>query len=146
MIAAPPTSPQSSARSLRGRYVLDTDAVVDVLRKRGGVQERLRLVSPDDVAVIAMSLAELEYGALRSNDQTANRAAYTALLSPLRVLAFGRRAALIHADLRLRLSSAPIGPADLVMAATALASSATIVTANVREFGRVPGLLVESWR
>lgn len=93
-----------------------------------------------------MSLAELEYGALGSIDPIANRAAYMMLISPLRVLAFGRRAALIHADLRLKLRSVPIGPSDLVIAATTLAVRATLVTANIRHFERVPGLAIENWR
>lgn len=120
--------------------------LVDILRRRGGAEARLQLTAPDDVGVTAMSLAELEYGTLGSIDPIANRAAYMMLISPLRVLAFGRRAALIHADLRLKLRSVPIGPSDLVIAATTLAVRATLVTANIRHFERVPGLAIENWR
>lgn len=142
MVAAPP----SVAATLTGRYVLDTDMLVDLLRKRGRAHAHLQLMSPDDVAVTAMSLAELEYGALGSADPRANRAAYMTLVSPLRVLVFGRRAALVHADLRLKLRSVPIGPADLIIAAITLAARATLVTANTNHFGRVPGLVLENWR
>lgn len=136
----------AAAGAARRRFVLDTDTLVDVLRHRRGVEARLRALSPVDVAVAAMSVAELEYGALRSGDPAANRAAYEMLLVPLRVLAFGRRAALVHARLREALRSAPIGPADLVIAATTLAAGAVLVTSNARELARVPGLTVESWR
>lgn len=128
------------------RYLLDTDTLVDVLRHRADVVARLRAVAPDDVRVSAASEAELHYGALRSRDPVGNAAAVDRLLAEVRVLAFGRRAARVHARLRDALRAAPIGPFDLLIAATALAHGATVVTANVREFGRVPGLAVERWR
>ena len=59
---------------------------------------------------------------------------------------FGARAAAEHARIRHALRAAPIGSNDLVIAATAAAIGATLVTANTREFGRGPGLAVESWR
>ena len=129
-----------------GRYVLDTDAVVDVLRKKRGVAERLARVSPDDVAVASMAVAELLYGAAASADPARNRAEVERFLSQVHLLPFGRRAASAHAELRWQLRAQPIGPNDLVIAATALAAGATLVTSNTREFERVPGLRVESWR
>ena len=127
-------------------YILDTDAVVDVLRGRHAVADRLAAVSPDDVAVSAMSVAELLYGAAASRDPSGNRREVLRFLTHVRVLPFGRRAAVVHAQLRWELRHQPIGPNDLVIAATALAVGARLVTANAREFGRVPKLVVESWR
>ena len=128
------------------RYLLDTDAVVDVLRRRHGVAERLAAISPDDVRVSAMTVAELAFGALNSGDPARNRAETKALLAHVAVSAFGARAAAEHARIRHALRAAPIGPNDLVIAATAAALKATLVTANTREFDRVPGLAVENWR
>lgn len=128
------------------RYLLDTDAVVDVLRRRHGVAERLAAVSPDDVRVSAMTAAELTFGALNSSDPARNRAQTEAFLAQVAVSAFGARAAAEHARIRHALRAAPIGPSDLVIAATASATGTTLVTANTREFGRVPGLAVENWR
>ena len=128
------------------RWVLDTDAVVDVLRRRHGVRERLAQVSPADVAVTSMSVAELVYGAANASDPDRTRAELERFLAEIRVLPFGPRAARLHGTLRHALRRQPIGPADLVIAATTLAAGATLVTANVREFGRVPGLPVEDWR
>ena len=128
------------------RYLLDTHAVVDVLRRRHGVAERLAAVSPDDVRASAMTVAELAFGALNSSDPAKNQARTEALLAQITVSAFGARAAAEHARIRLALRAAPIGPNDLVIAATALATGATLVTANTREFSRVPGLTVENWR
>jgi tRNA(fMet)-specific endonuclease VapC len=103
-------------------------------------------VSPDDIGVTSMSVAELLYGATASQDPPRNRREVMRFLAQVRVLPFGRRAAGVHAALRWELRQQPIRPNDLVIAATALAAGATLVTANTREFARVPGLPTESWR
>lgn len=128
------------------RYVLDTDVVVDVLRGRRDVTERLMAVSPDDVAVTSMTYAELMYGAAASADPAGNGAEVERLLGEIRVLPFGRHAAAAHARIRWAVRATPVGPSDLVIAATAVAAGATLVTSNVREFERVPELVMERWR
>lgn len=126
--------------------ILDTDAVVDVLRQRAAVVARLGALSPDDVGVTSMTVAELLYGATASSDPDHNRAAVLRLLGEIHIIPFGRRAAAFHAALRWRLRKHPIGPNDLVIAATTLAAGATLVTANVREFARIEELPLENWR
>jgi tRNA(fMet)-specific endonuclease VapC len=128
------------------RYLLDTSAVVDVFRRRYGVAARLAALSPDDIRVSAMTVAELTYGSLNSSDPVRNQAQVDAFLQQVATAAFGRRAAAAHARIRMASKAAPIGPADMVIAATALAARMTIVTSNMGEFQRVPGLLVENWR
>ena len=128
------------------RYVLDTDAVVDVLRGRHRVASRLRDIAPEDVAISSMTLAELLYGALCAGDPARSELAVRRFVEVVRVLAFGRAAAAIHGRIRHGTRQKTIGPNDLVIAATALAAGAAVVTANRREFDRVPGLLVEDWR
>ena len=127
-------------------YLLDTDAVVDVLRGRHGVAQRLAQVSPDDVAVSAMTVAELLYGSLCSSDPERSEREVRRFLDVVRTIPFGRGAAAAHSRIRHSLRKQNIGPNDLVIAATALSAKATVVTANVREFSRVDGLAVESWR
>ncbi len=137
MTDAPPALP---------RYLLDTDTVVDLLRGRADVGARLRAVSPDQVRISAMTVAELAYGARGARDPEARYAEVERFCAVVRVVTFGTRAALAHARLRDALRSAPVGPADLVIAATALAQDATVVTSNLREFARLPGVRAESWR
>lgn len=127
-------------------YLLDTDAVVDVLRGRHGVAQRLARLSPDDVAVSAMTVAELLYGSLCSSDPERSEREVRRFLDAVRTIPFGRAAAAAHSRIRHALRKQNIGPNDLVIAATALSAKATVVTANVREFSRVDGLAVESWR
>lgn len=131
---------------MNGKIVLDTDIVVDVLRGRVGVIRRLAAVSPDHVGVTSMSVAELRYGVLASADPRRNQAEVDRFLAQVRVLPFGNRSAAVHARLRHELRAHPIGPNDLVIAATTLAAGATLVTANARKFERVSGLTVENWR
>lgn len=69
-----------------------------------------------------------------------------AFLAQVAVLPFTLSAALLHAEIRLALRNSPIGFADMIIAATALSVPAVMVTSNVREFGRVPNLRVETWR
>jgi tRNA(fMet)-specific endonuclease VapC len=127
-------------------YLLDTDAVVDILRRRHRVAERVAEVSPEDVGVSAMTVAELLYGSLCSHDLAKSEREVRRFLEVVRIIPFGRSAAAAHSRIRHALRRQTIGPNDLVIAATALASKATIVTANVGEFARVHGLAVENWR
>lgn len=127
-------------------YLLDTDAVVDVLRGRHGVAERLGQISPEDIGVSAMTVAELLYGSLCSGDPERSAREVRRFLEVVRTIPFGRAAAVAHSKIRHSLRKQTIGPNDLVIAATAVSSKATVVTANVREFSRVEGLVVENWR
>ena len=74
-----------------------------------------------------------------------NARALEAVPRAIGVLAFDREAAEVHGDLRHALRHNPIGERDLLLASIAFARGLTVVTANVREFRRVPGLAVEDW-
>lgn len=128
------------------RYLLDTDTVVDAIRQRHSVAQRLRGVSPDDVAVSAMTVSELHYGSLLSAHSERRLQQTATMLSQIEVLPFNEQTARVHAELRMALRKNAIGPSDLVIAATAVAAARILVTSNIREFSRVPGLEVESWR
>jgi len=131
---------------LKMRYLLDTDTCIEILRRRDLASARVRTWSPDDLALSAMTVAELLFGAMRSSDPDRSLAAVRAFLdAPLEIVPFDEDAARHHAELRLALRSQPIGERDLVIAATARARSFIIVTRNRRHFERVPGLAVEDW-
>jgi tRNA(fMet)-specific endonuclease VapC len=128
-------------------YALDTNSVSYFLKGRGRVAERLLAQPPSSVGLPSLVLYELEYGAARSQAPADLKARLAALLRSLRVLPFGeaeaRAAARIRADLEK--AGKPIGPFDLLIAATALEQQAVLVTHNTREFRRVKGLRVEDW-
>lgn len=127
-------------------YLLDTDAVIDVIREQEAVARRLKAVSPEDVAISAMTVSELEFGVLRSANPSVRARDTSIFLAQVSVIAFDGPMARMHAHLRHELRSTIIGEADLIIAATALVTARILVSSNLREFSRVPGLRVESWR
>lgn len=130
---------------MKPRFVLDSDTVIDSLRGHLSVREKLESISPDEVAVSAMTVSELRFGAIGPASQR-RMTETAAFLSQVAVLPFTLSEALIHAEIRLALRNNPIGSADMIIAATALSVPAILVTSNTREFSRVPNLQVESWR
>ena len=132
-------------------YHLDTNIVVALLKnKPARVRERLRQVVSEDalVAVSSVVLFELWYGVARSGRPQENTERLRAFLSgDIRLVPFEGEDAAIAGSLRASLETGgtPIGPYDLLIAAQALRAGATLATANVSEFARVPGLVWEDW-
>jgi tRNA(fMet)-specific endonuclease VapC len=129
------------------RYLLDTNICVYALKRREVVIDRLQALSPDDIAISVITLAELWFGARKSVRPESTRRSVDAFLRPFEVVPFDRGAAEAYARLRLELERAgrPIGERDLQIASTAVARRLTVVTHNISEFGRVAGLAVEDW-
>ena len=93
-------------------------------------------------------LFELWYGIARSQRRRQNANLLRTFLSgPLTIVPFDEDDAATAGELRAALAAAgtPIGPYDLLIAAQALRTGATLVTANVSEFARVQGLIWEDW-
>jgi len=128
-------------------YLLDTNTVIDLFKDRGEVAERLLSVPPGEIALSSVVLYELEVGVRKSRRPEANRRQIDELARLATPVPFGtaeaRAAARIRADLES--GGMPIGPYDTLIAATALANGAVLVTSNVEEFGRIAGLRTESW-
>lgn len=128
-------------------YLLDTNAVIFLMKGHERLVTRLRDVGPGVLAISSITLAELWYGAARSGRSARSRAEQDAAVAPFRVLDFDAPAADCYATVRARLTAGgtPIGDRDLMIASIALAHRMTVVTNNVSEFTRVPGLHVEDW-
>jgi len=128
-------------------YVLDTNAVVGLMKLHEPIAGRIRSHGPAGLAVTTITLAEMWFGAARSRWPARSRADQDAALAPFRVLDFDATAADRYAAIRATLASkgTPIGDRDLMIAAITLGNRATLVTNNTREFMRVPGLRVEDW-
>lgn len=127
-------------------YVLDTNTVIDFLKGQGRVAERFLATDRQEIGLPTIVAYELEVG-VRKTDARKRQAQLTELLETLTLLPFGAREATEAAALRVDLESRglPIGPHDVLIAATALAANAILVTRNTREFERVDGLRVETW-
>ena len=127
-------------------FSLDTNAVIAVLRDpASAVAERLRRQSPRDVAVSAVVLHELYWGAYLSTRVEHNLAQVDALAFLVLDLDLddAREAGRLRAELAA--VGLPIGGYDLLIAGQARARGLIVVTANTREFERVAGLSVEDW-
>lgn len=128
-------------------YLLDTNILSDLVRNpQGEVAAQISKVGEDSVCTSIIVAAELRYGAAKSN--TAKLVERIDLiLSALEILPLETPADHQYAAIRHHLSrqGTPIGPNDFLIAAHALSNNLTVVTANVGEFSRVPGLKVENW-
>jgi tRNA(fMet)-specific endonuclease VapC len=126
--------------------ILDSNTISYYFRGDPQVVPRLQAIRPADLGVPAVVEYELRYGLLRLPEEVAapRLDALARFLRPLRILAFDSECALQAARLRagLEAKGQPIGPHDTLIAATALRHQATLVTRNVREFSRVPGLQI----
>lgn len=129
--------------------ILDSNIVSYYLRGDPQVVPRIQALPPAEIGVPAIVEYELRYGLLRLPPEAAKPrlAALTQLLRPMQLLPFDSQCAAHAARLRVDLEAAgtPIGPHDTLIAATALRHQATLVTRNVREFSRVPGLQWLNW-
>ena len=131
------------------KYLLDTNVLSDFARGHAAVSGRLRREKPRDVAISVVTEFEVEYGlARKSSMSSAMRQAMADLVAAVEILPFEREDARVAGRLRAALAEAgqPIGPYDLLLAATALRRGLGIVTHNAREFARVGGLVIEDWR
>lgn len=131
-------------------YLLDTNIVSAWARRsHPALMTRMLAVAPADLAVSVLVEHELRYGfanrsidpAVKSWPQIEQLLALITSLPLTRSIA--NRAAALRSDLAA--AGTPIGPYDLLIAATALEHNATLVTNNVREFARVPDLSIENW-
>ncbi|MEQ1602906.1 MAG: type II toxin-antitoxin system VapC family toxin [Methylophilaceae bacterium] len=129
--------------------ILDSNIISYYLRGDPQIVPHFQMLVPAEIGVPAIVEYELRYGLLRLPPEAAEPrlAALTALLRPIQVLPFDSECAAHAARIRAELEAAgtPIGPHDTLIAATALRYQATLVTRNVREFSRVPGLLWLNW-
>jgi tRNA(fMet)-specific endonuclease VapC len=132
------------------RYLLDTNSISYLFRGEGRIAERLLAITPADAGIPAPVLYEARAGVLRLADGARRQAmlgALDQLAATLAVAAFDAAAAVVAARIRAALEAqgTPIGPIDTLIAGTAIARGATLVTRNLREFERVPGLSLENW-
>jgi tRNA(fMet)-specific endonuclease VapC len=129
------------------RYLLDTNAIIALLNDASSkVALRARQEQPRDIAISAIVVHELYYGAFKSRRVEHNLAVVDAL--QLVVIEFdhedARQAGAIRADLAAH--GTPIGPYDVLIAGQAMARNLVLITNNLREFGRVSGLQLEDWQ
>lgn len=129
------------------KYLLDTNIVIYVIKRRPIEVMGVFNANAGRMAISAITLSELYHGAEKSAKVQQNLAVVEEFSSLLEVLPYTARASQHYGAIRSELEKAgrPIGVNDLHIAAHARSEGLTLVTNNLDEFERVPGLLLENW-
>jgi tRNA(fMet)-specific endonuclease VapC len=129
------------------KYMLDTNILIYTIRNRPKKVRDAFKKHADYLAMSAVTLGELIYGAEKSAQSVRNLADIEALAARMDVVPFDSQAAIHFGQVRAELAKSGklIGPFDLMIAGHARSRGLILVTNNLREFKRVPGLRVENW-
>lgn len=129
-------------------FFLDTNICIFILKnKYPTLIEHLKLLSPQQVKIASIVKAELLLGAEKSQNPQKTKLLIQQFLSPFEVVGFNDSACEHYSKIRASLEKkgTPIGPNDLILAATVLAHKATLVTRNTKEFSRIKTLACNDW-
>lgn len=132
---------------MMARFLLDTNIISDLMRHPyGAAAARVAEVGEENICTSVMVAAELRYGARKKDSKRLTDHLEETLIG-ISILPLSPPVDRLYAELRTLLErrGRTIGSNDLFIAAHALGLQCTLVTANEREFSRVPGLRVENW-
>ena len=129
------------------KYVLDTNTLIYYFKGTGNVAKKLLATAPNDIGIPAIVQFELEVGIAKSVSPRKRKQQLREFLSLVTLIPFDYAEAKYAADIRVKLEKkgTPIGPYDLLIAATAMAQNCTLVTHNKKEFERISRLKTEDW-
>jgi len=129
-------------------YLLDTNTCIKYLNASSLlIREKIEKINPNDISICSVVKAELYYGAMKSQKSNKNLIKLKKFFERFFSFSFDDAASRSYGDIRSKLESVgtPIGPNDLMIASIAISNHLTLVSHNVREFGRVKDLLLEDW-
>jgi len=129
-------------------YLLDTNICIYIIKKKpASVIDKFKTIPIGEIGISSITLAELQYGIMKSSNSEKNRIALNQFVTPLQILDFDFEATITYGEIRadLERKGTPIGPLDTLIAANAKSRNLTLVTNNEREFSRVTDLKVENW-
>jgi len=129
------------------KYMLDTNIVIYTIKNRPAQVREIFKQHEGQMCMSSVSLGELIFGAERSSQTERNLADINGMVARMEVAAFEEHAAEHFGQLRAELYSTgqPIGPYDMMIAGHARSMGLILVTNNMAEFARVPGLRLENW-
>ncbi|TWB57649.1 tRNA(fMet)-specific endonuclease VapC [Rhizobium sp. ERR 922] len=128
-------------------YMLDTNICIYVMKTYPpAVREKFNALA-EQLCISSITLGELYYGAEKSTRRVENLTAVEHFVARLEVLSFGDKAAAHYGQVRAELERAgtPCGPHDMQIGAHARSEGLIVVTNNMKEFIRIPGIRVENW-
>jgi len=129
-------------------YFLDTNICIYYLKGQyPNLLDKMLRHSVSEIKIASIVKAELLYGAVKSKKREDNTSKVKKFLLPFEIISFDDKAAEIYALIRADMASKviSIGPNDLIIAATVMANSGTLISNNESEFGRIAGLEIENW-
>lgn len=127
------------------KFLLDTDISIYTIKRRPHEVRRRFNIHAGTMAISTVTLGELLFGAENSSDPKRNILDVEGFAGRLHILEYDAAAARQFGQLKHELQGQIIGAYDLMIAAHARSLGLVLVTNNLREFSRVPGLRVESW-
>lgn len=129
------------------RYLLDTNIVIAAMKGAPPVRERLAAMPLSDLLLSPIVLGELQLGVEKSQHRDRNAERLTRLVEGIEAVPLDAETSRHYGAIRAALERAGtlIGANDCWIAAQGLALGAVVVTDNVAEFSRVPGLVTENW-
>jgi len=128
-------------------YMLDTNICIYVMKNYPpNLLEQFNALA-EQLCISSIALAELHYGAEKSGRRLHNLQAIEHFVARLEVLPFTSKAAAHYGQIRAELERAgtPCGPHDMQIGAHARSEGLIVVTNNMREFARMPGVRTENW-
>jgi tRNA(fMet)-specific endonuclease VapC len=131
------------------KYLLDTCIVSDFVKGLPNVLARIKATHPSQITVSVVTRMEIEFGLLLNPERARKLApVMDAFLGSITTLPLTEADAQAAAGIRavLQRQGQPIGAYDVLIAGCGLARGLIVVTANIGEFNRVSGLIVENWR
>jgi len=129
-------------------YLLDTNTCIYFLNKSSEkIVSQFKKLSPSEITLTSITVAELFYGAEKSKAKKKNWAIVENFISIFEIVPFDEKSCEIYARIRASLekSGVAIGPMDLLIASISLANNYILVTNNIKEFRRIKGLRIENW-
>ncbi len=130
------------------QYMLDTNICIYIM-KNHPPEKRLDRFNAlaEQLCISSITLGELHYGLGKSARRQQNLDDLVRFAARLEILPFAAEAAAHYGQLRCELERAgrPAGPYDMLIGAHARSEGLIVVTNNLREFARMPGLRVENW-
>ena len=129
------------------KYMLDANIVIYTIKRRPPTVREAFKQHDGQMSISSVTWGELVYGAEKSAHTEKNQTDIEGFASRLDVLPFEEQAAAHFGQIRAELYriGKPIGPYDMMIAGHARSKGLILVTNNVREFERVPGLRIENW-
>ncbi len=129
-------------------YLIDTNILVYLMNSKSSqLQRKFTVIEIEQFCISSITVAELIYGAEKSQKTKINLNAVVKILSPFEILDFSSLDAFEYGNIRadLKRKGKVIGGNDMLIAAQARRQQLIVITANTKEFDRIEGLKVEDW-